>query len=140
MGIMKATELRIGNLVSYRGESDCIVSNLGNSFEALRMIGGNLQPYGSDDIREFKPIPLTEEWLLKFGFERYGSIESGWFKRDYTEIYQDTRIQINVKSGSLTVEDAHAGIPVYISVMVKEVNLLQNLIFALTGEELEVQP
>ena len=58
---MKAQELRIGNYYL----QDCL--------------GGDISQITAEDILElydypledyFKPIPLTEEWLLKFGFEK----------------------------------------------------------------------
>ena len=60
---MEARELRIGNLVRYRDKKDVEVSNLGNSFETVDLVNG--LAYGSDDIREYNPIPLTEEFILK---------------------------------------------------------------------------
>ena len=63
---MNPQELRIGNYVSYRDERECIVSCLGHKFETENMNNG--LACGSDDIQEYKPIPLTEEWLIKFGF------------------------------------------------------------------------
>ena len=72
---------------------------------------------------EYKPIPLTEEWLLKFGFE----------SDDEFIFEKDIRI-CKTKQGYVYFD---------FSVMdpicdVKYVHQLQNLHFALTGEELEL--
>jgi len=50
---MKASELRIGNWVNYDGRN-CTIQ----------------EPTDLVDADEFEPIPLTEEWLLNFGFEK----------------------------------------------------------------------
>ena len=51
--MIKANELRIGNLV---------YDNLGGT---LKIKGISLE----SDLSHIKPIPLTEEWLLKFGID-----------------------------------------------------------------------
>jgi hypothetical protein len=68
---MKASELRIGNLVYNPVQKINIVVN-----------GGliSTEQHREKAIKEYKgfePIPLNDEWLLKFGFE-------GWDKGDYT--------------------------------------------------------
>ena len=77
----------------------------------------------SKDKNDFKPIPLTEEWLIKFGFSRDGSY---WSHR-----------HLNI----LTVEKIGGGEMLMTpnrkyALELKHVHQLQNLYFALTGEEL----
>ena len=55
---MKETELRIGNYYYHP---------IALSFERMDDID-----FISSFIEKFEPIPLTEEWLLKFGFEKVG--------------------------------------------------------------------
>lgn len=75
----------------------------------------------------YSPIPLTEEWLLRFGFKKAGTsfIHSCGLK------YHSPGIQ----SGTTGYGNWFAwGIkPIY---GVRYVHQLQNLYFALTGEEL----
>lgn len=66
---MKTNEFRIGNLIKYR-DTICEVSNLGHFFRADKL--DTSCTYGTDNPEEFEPIKLTEEWLLKFGFVKYG--------------------------------------------------------------------
>jgi len=111
---MKANELRIGNWVRWNYEESS---------------EGNVYPveygYELDDIKNnpniVKPIPLTEEWLLKFGFE-YSDLngDSGLWKippfqiyGKYNQFIYDYRLDVNY------------------------VHQLQNLYFALTYEELQ---
>ena len=58
---MKNTELRIGNLVEWNGEIG-VISQL-FEMEVVFKCGE------SDLYTALKPIPLTEEWLLKLGFK-----------------------------------------------------------------------
>lgn len=55
---MKASELRIGNLVKWNG-NDYEVSL--NTFYT--------EVSSNSMLEELSPIPLTEEWLVKLGFE-----------------------------------------------------------------------
>jgi hypothetical protein len=83
--------------------------------------------YGIEN--EFKPIPLTEEWLLKFGFEKSMSwtyvIElKGNLKLVYYLGEKGWSIGFKSYSDFSNLEYVHQ---------------LQNLYFALTGEELKPQ-
>lgn len=130
---MKAEELRIGNLVLHS-----------NGISKVNMIRGNdiglydlgLALWGTT-IDRIEPIPLTEEWLLKFGFhDRSGQlanrmgygidvnsiIEIAWYKQG-----NDVRLQTKGSGYTLNTGIAY-------------VHQLQNLYFALTGNELTIKP
>lgn len=111
---MKPNELRIGN---YFIDWDNKISVLDKSM--FYSIG-----CGDTSYDEFKPIPLTEEWLLKFGFEK---TQYYWLKK-YIILNLDFEFCTTNGEGDLT----------YIGngVSYKYVHQLQNLYFALTGEEL----
>lgn len=66
------------------------------------------------------PIPLTEEWLLKFGFEK---------KRDFFHLDYESFCIFLDKKGYYT--HINCG-----NLYIKHVHQLQNLYFALTGKEL----
>lgn len=71
---------------------------------------------------ELQPIPLTEEWLIKFGFRLSGK----W--------YYNKRIELNI---SLYYKNATYGSNEEYTINYPSyVHQLQNLIFALRGEEL----
>lgn len=55
---MKANELRVGNIVKYAKD---VYNFAGQQTEV-----GDIIQYETD---YYEPIQLTEEWLLKFGFE-----------------------------------------------------------------------
>jgi hypothetical protein len=121
---MKANELRIGNLVNY-GDSPLIVD-----INVLR----DLDVYNKHKI---KPIPLTEEWLVKLGFKhQYKLIKSEDFF--VIEINSDSKLYINLNKMEFRIYKAYIGIAY--SSKIHFVHQLQNLYFALTGEELTLNP
>jgi hypothetical protein len=112
---MKANELRIGNHVQF------IITK-----EPMRVL--KIQPQ-SDFLDMIEPIPLTKEWLLKFGLE-YDKNEGQIFLQKYIFYIRDDHeedgwdIYENVNDSFITT--------------VEYVHQLQNLYFALTGTEIEV--
>jgi len=115
---MDSKELRIGNLV------------LDDSIETV--VNGRLLyhmwDFGHEVSKDIKPIPLTEEWLLKFGFEK---IKNNGI--DY-ELH-DCVISVNAKwmwTTESNLNEVRTLIPTH-------VHTLQNLYFALTGEELTIK-
>ena len=106
---MKATELRIGNYFEDIDGNHCQVTLL-----TFRQLHGS-----PTAINLIKPIPLTEEWLLKFGF-----IKSVVF-------YMKGAMNIEfIDNGCLFGLDGEY------EVFIQHVHQLQNLYFALTNEEL----
>lgn len=134
--MIQANELRIGNYVydldrenpyyytveQIRSKQYCDSSEEPND-EIIGKIEGSKDGYY--DIVP-SPIPLTEEWLVRFGFDTFRSINSDpkTFYNDRfdygIEIYQD---------GSIWFEKLR---------LIKHVHQLQNLYFALTGQELKL--
>jgi len=112
---MKVTELRIGNLYFHEPTNDYDEVRK-NTFD---LIERNPECY--------KPIPLTEEWLIKFGFEDNQKVKG--------VKYIDGVIAIDCirygKGWCLANDEYHPNI--------KYVHQLQNLYFALTGEELTIK-
>jgi len=111
---MKASELRLGNLIYD-------IPERGGKIISVNKV------WIDDDGESLyfdlcNPIPLTEEWLLKFGFEKKDSIFS-----------KTLLFGILQKNGIFFCEIMEGG------VNVKCVHQLQNLYFALTGEELEIK-
>jgi hypothetical protein len=118
---MKANELRIGNLIKghYDDKSD-IVKVIGyDPWENFIWVEGSLN---AEFYEEFSPIPLIEEWLVKFGFElHFGKYCKGNFC-----YYPDLKMF------------QWRGLPLLDSLWNK-VHKLQNLYFALTGQELTIK-
>ena len=128
---MKATELRLGNWVigdakiEYQLEIDDFADWYNDH---------NSHTYG-DFVH---PIPLTEEWLMKFEFEKHPTKD--YYYHDCGEYV--IRVVINAFSGTIdndsswfiSIETGFASQPV--TLFRKYVHQLQNLYHALTGEEL----
>ena len=65
---MKTSELMIGNYVmAINNYEDIFYVNCIYGYRDLNITSGIYKNYDTT-IRNIKPIPLTEEWLLKFGF------------------------------------------------------------------------
>lgn len=125
---MKANELRIGNIVSYRGETECEVTSVGsNGFESIKL-DKYCNVYGSDDVFEYLGVPLTEKWLLKLGFKEASSLmwDGVEFEKEYLGNKFTVDVEMYVYNGCWTQK-------------IKYVHQLQNLYFALTGEELTIK-
>jgi hypothetical protein len=85
-----------------------------------------------EDPSRLFPIPLTEDWLLRMGFEK---ISQDCFRHTDNDEYKTT-FTILYDAGLKLFKVAFQHFWYSISV----VNQLQNLYFALTGEELKVSP
>ena len=123
---MDAKELRIGNLVSRLdlGDHSLRVESV------LELRKDKVLTTGPISViclySETKPIPLTEEWLLKFGFER---IDGMWTISNFNG-YLTKYLLLNGENGYKYFV-SHCGM-----LNVRFVHQLQNLYFDLTGEEL----
>jgi hypothetical protein len=117
---MKASELRLGNLI-YNKQGNIVYVNTNHLTLLL---------YGIEN--EFNPIPLTEEWLLKFGFEiNRQTKEENNIWRCYSE---EGFFEVEQIGSSFFLDDNHC-----YGTKINYVHQLQNLYFALTGEELVVK-
>lgn len=114
---MTANELRVGNKVlcnKFLSHN----TDTGTKYELVETI---VTVENIKDCKHFEPIPLTEQWLLRFGFaENKHTI--GCFGNNVIGIY--------FRNGEGNYNIAKF----------KYVHQLQNLYFALTGEELPVTP
>lgn len=140
---MKANELRIGNLVkaNYRGISficdvvkvifnEIFVKGIMDDDKCEYEFIGDPEKYAGKE-NGFEPISLTEEWLLKFGFDKVLPRNDKMYYRlnDYFVI-EDSRV-------FLLGDDAFEILK--LRQEIKYVHQLQNLYFALTGEELTIK-
>ena len=124
---MKANELRIGNYV------------LGNVFNSKEFLKTTIERTDFCDLsylRKCKPIPLTEEWLKRFGFDCVDEINKGYTVNIHS--YLDKRLYCSV-SGLVALYEKINTKKDFIIGGIKYVHQLQNLYFALTGEELTIK-
>jgi len=145
--MMKATELRIGNLVSYRGETECIVRNLGNTFETTKY-PDDYNIYGSDDIDDYEGIPLTAKWLKKAEFEKWSVKDSGFEKETIYGLHNVIDGTSDFKIAIITENESKAQSivimidydKVYLHKDLEFVHELQNAFYLFAGYDLEFKP
>jgi len=78
-------ELRIGNLIKTNYEGTLIVRGIApDHIYACKVIGLSIGYYS---LPSFEPIELTEEWLIKFGFEKLKRENRFEFIYNYTFTY-----------------------------------------------------
>jgi hypothetical protein len=117
---MKANELRVGNYVKGIGHN---ISWLVEGIETDYIHSSNAWRL----LSSFEPIPLNTNWLLKLGFKY----------NNYEELYQKDIFDIDI------IDDVYCHF--YMNEYgdwyrnIKYVHQLQNLYFALTGEELTIK-
>jgi hypothetical protein len=120
---MKANELRIGNLLSAHWKNE--------PFKVTGEIIYEVENYE----HEYNPIPLTEEWLEKFGLEVYDVMGGNIFLA-FRQI-EPYDFNFMLCDGALKVSFYRLNWDR--SFEIKHVHQFQNLYFALTGEELELK-
>ena len=121
---MEAKELRIGNYVTYMFDVDKIES-IGDQ---TVLINNNYNPVNLINIHS---IPLTEEWLLKFGFDHIKGFN--YFERN------SLRFEFVIDTYNVIYYNTTFKEDIYLDTEIKYVHQLQNLYYALTGKELEIQ-
>jgi hypothetical protein len=126
---MKANELRIGNFL----QSDT------NIIKIVGVVKKDIYYYHNKknlyvlELNNFKPIPLTEEWLIKFGFEKK------------IDCYKNINYNFNGYFASFDCDNpmwfGEDGCCEQVTIKdnIKYVHQLQNLYFAVTGEELTMK-
>lgn len=124
--MLDAKDLRIGNYLNKNLKS-------GNGRTLTDKIGCQdiVRIYQNTGSINYEPIELTEEWLLRFGFERHEL--DNWF---YLKIINDwTRLNININGSVCELSISNHGAVINVAY----VHQLQNLYYALTQKELTLK-
>jgi hypothetical protein len=118
-------ELRLDNYICINNNlHPCRVKEITMSSVVVESIKEN---YSEPTINSMNPIPLTEEWLIKFGFEKPAHSWNGKiFHLSQWDAYPLNWCVAMDKNGAVIVRK------------LKYVHQLQNLYFALTNEELTI--
>lgn len=125
---MQIEELRIGNYVNRVEVSELDIIT-GITEDGVHFRDGDIKP-----IIAINPIPLTEKWLLKFGLKKTKPESSGYFGYSNDVIEIENKIQLVLYDGHINEDTTKIFMP-----NIEYVHQLQNLYFALTGDELEVK-
>lgn len=130
---MEAKELRIGNWVNLYDDFNSEVTGLTNT-KKVWCVNNPTNEGCAWYADKINPIPLTEEWLLKFGFEEEEEqdelLDTLMFSKDNI-----TRVEFSNKHRQLYWHDNYSSI---YHIELIYVHQLQNLYFFLTGEELTI--
>ena len=140
--MLKPVELRINNYLWYEATIHVVCGIKEESVLSWWVNKGkanieyneslDLDPY-IDNISQYKPIQLDEQWLIRFGFRK-----EKWFDNS-----DDLIIGLPVKAVYLFWEDNRVvmtdrhGYKLMVSIYY--VHQLQNIYFSLTGEELSLK-
>ena len=129
--MIAANELRVGNWYTSTKWQKPVRCELSDIAEIHHRLEGAEEKYANvDEI--FQSIPLSKEWLKKFGFKKregnnicwdLGNFMVGWYGNSYATWVV-----------GLTQENNE----LFYHSQIKSVHQLQNLYFSLTGEELTI--
>lgn len=140
--MVNPSELRIGNFVFADDVSKIVgihpetiyIDDLSDSELVKRL------PYKP---KQLDAIPLTEEWLLKFGFEKYPIPYDEESEKDFDyfrmELRPDEQIVCFPKGKEVYVSGRYDPEFYGAQAEIQFIHQLQNLYFALTGKELELK-
>jgi hypothetical protein len=131
--MIKATELRVGNIVRTHNkgskvfipEMDFVIQGI-TIFKRV-VFGHSYNVTGFErDEKHIVGTPLTELWLLKFGFKHF---TESWYEKGFLSISIEHGVELNDEYNST----------IKLPYEIQYVHQLQNLYFALTGKELEIK-
>ncbi len=137
--MIQSNELRIGNYVGINKTAlhfnGCNSENAYFEIEELKKDAVQFKGFHTGEYyKDLKPIKPTEEWLLKLGFEKI---------KDYKFSLDEGYIILEVEDKNweylcldVFIHTADMIKPFYITCL-EHVHQLQNLYYALTGQELE---
>lgn len=131
---ISSRSLRIGNLVYNKntntsGLPDGVVRITGNGIHRI-----------DDGVLHFWGIPLTSEWLLKFGFEL---TDIKWIDDSVSkDVYRKDGYYIDLKMDAKMICKIDDNYPGYRNIYIRSVEYvdqIQNVYYFLTGEELTIK-
>ncbi len=127
---MKAMELRIGNYIE----------NTDSQMASYMVVNADVIKQNEHTMyASLEPIPLTEEWLIKFGFEKLNTKMSDCFV--FQKGLWRVAIKDNIeKNNEWVLWHERISPPTWCLSRFEYIHQLQNLYFALTGEELTLKP
>jgi hypothetical protein len=149
---MESSQLRIGNYYT-------IAENDGIKYKRVTYLipsAGDWFSDGDNITHAAKPIPLTEEWLLKFGFKyqdrdinRSDKKPERFYISRYFGQYHEYWIEMQLATGNAfnhsfmwlnwNIGGGNNHIHLPEGHKMEYIHQLQNLYFALTGEELTIK-
>lgn len=124
--MIQAKDLRIGNIVyfDFSHDEEKIITEIVGISESgdISVIKNKVKIYECSEDSIYL-IPLTEEWLLRFGYKQISGIHRTYSKTNYVD---------NTSIWNFNSNYCH----INTNTIVKSVHQLMNLYFALTNKEL----
>jgi hypothetical protein len=115
-------ELMIGNYLTFTNDYPEPITE-----HIIEVTLSDMQRIVLDRV-SYDPIPIDEEWLIDFGFEKDGN----WYDID------DSAFGVNIKEGRVAFKSDYNNY-IWVSVKIpKYIHQLQNLYFVLTGKKLTI--
>jgi hypothetical protein len=131
--MLKITELRKGNILAFvLPNKICVIDYIDD------LVGSSPIERQSDfnaerGIEDFNPVELSQEWLIRFGFERvYYKDKPVWINKKLDPMFLNCSYHVVVKEGGFV---AFMVFDCFLK-HIKYVHQFQNLCFALTDCEL----
>lgn len=145
---MKTSELRIGNIICdgiFIYLINCIEINIiqAEILEIHKYSKAKTEDFYKQgqcyslNIENIEPIPLTEEWLLKFGFKKEGDLN--WWSVPKESNYKAHHLMKMKNAWTWFIDFDDTGDNTHLVAGFNYVHQLQNLYFALTENELEIK-
>lgn len=125
---MDPKELMIGNYVGYNSHKSYYINK-------IKTINTNSVTFENGIVIKYKnliPVPLTEQWLIDFGFEKK-RID---YKLTHSYHYQNEFCWIYLIRGGFEIELITGNERFNMMKVYNYVHQLQNIIFTLTGKQL----
>ena len=140
--MIKPKELRIGNYVNaFNKDANVVVDTVE---EIQRTADGEFITTDNGWVI-VEPIPLTEEWLLKFGFTSQNN-NSNWYQlnnadniNDESDYLNEIEFCVSVYQSSYIINQFNTGQMNHLVGKIKYVHELQNLYSTLTGDDLTIK-
>ena len=125
--MIQANELRIGNFVKFNAFPLNVRMQI-DEIDFEDILGG----YFTD----IDPIPLTEEWLIKFGFKQYNDFG---VKFNTFDLMPLCGFAYDTDTKQVIIQEKRNSMSHWIERKIEYVHELQNLYFALRGQELTIK-
>lgn len=138
---MKATDLRLGNY---------IIDDVGRIVEVTHLTLNCIEakPVNDSGIKwttvfRADVVPLTKEWLIRFGFQKFDCYDFG-ISLKLVPRYENNDFSILLSGGEFWYTtrqyDGGSNDPFEPVIQVNSVHQLQNIFYCLTGQELTLAP
>lgn len=124
--MIKAEDLRIGNIFSIH-TTEGFVGCFKLKAESIVIAQNDMEGFLSSHC----PYKITEEWMIKFGWQYYNGKTSGPLTKDFPG-----KLDVDFVDGKIQVKSHYEGFDLYRPLKIEFVHQLQNLWYDFNGEHL----